>query len=179
MTFSQKANPNSRPPMLPRSVYYELKSHQEQLRERYDRKKKAVRARPGAEEGPAHEELVCPSCREPFLFGSTCPTCNVFLVGESLLSEDVDADNAEFAQIAQQRTLKMAVATLALAIVSLVFDPFMVFSLAALLGLVIVPHGLLTLAKPVRKQLATPWVVGNAAAALAAATISIAGWMLA
>jgi len=130
-----------------------------------------VRKAPEAER--THEALVCPSCMEAFEFGNVCPDCDVSLLGESLFSQDADADNSEVAHIAQKRTLEMALGILGMSVVSLVFDPFGVFTFMAVLAPVGISHRLLSLPKPVRRHLALSWLIGSMAVCLAATGIQL------
>ena len=80
--------------ILPQSTHHEIASHLKKYRERYDKRIVQINSRSKAEAGPADEDLVCPSCRESFIFGNVCPDCDEALVGESLVS-DVDVEDVE------------------------------------------------------------------------------------
>ena len=145
--------------------------------DRYERKMDAIGNRV-QNNAPASEEMGCPACQETYVFGSSCPDCNVDLVSVSLMGSDPEADNAEVAVISEDRTLQLAFAAVGLAGTSLFFDPFAVFTLSGILAPFYIPHRMLSMPKHVRKHFSKPKMVAAMALAFTAAVIVVGGHLL-
>jgi|GEM_PF-5131158 len=79
------------------AAYQALIQAQRALRKALERRRARMAdrlAEHGQHSGPVEEQepMACPACREQFALGSTCPDCDVELVGLSFLDRDWDPD---------------------------------------------------------------------------------------